>query len=163
MREPLPPIPFAEIVAQAVPLTLEICQRWLPGGRVVGREYTVINPTRADRKPGSFRVNIDTGAWADFAVPDARGRDAISLGCYLFGWSRVESARHVARLVGHPFGDPPTRCGWADSQPDQKPDNTAATDNRRAEETAGLSWWRRCVLKLIHTLSRPLARRGLWR
>mgnify|MGYP001593388809 CR=1 FL=1 len=113
----LPPIPFAEIAGMARPMMLDICRRWVIGGRIKGREYITLNPTRSDRTLGSFRINIVSGAWADFAVPAARGGDAISLGCYLFDWSPVESARHVARMVGHPFGD---------SQPAKKPDNAAA-------------------------------------
>lgn len=46
--------------------------RWLPSGKLVGHEYDALNPTRVDRTLGSFRVNIQTGKWADFAS-DAKG------------------------------------------------------------------------------------------
>ena len=42
------------------------------------------NPTRADRRPGSFSVNTRTGRWADFATGD-RGGDVVSLAAYLHG------------------------------------------------------------------------------
>ena len=42
------------------------------------------NPTRPDRRPGSFKINLTTGRWADFATGD-RGGDPVSLAAYLFG------------------------------------------------------------------------------
>lgn len=49
---------------------------WLPGGRIEGREYCC-----ADIRGGlgdSFKVNLDTGRWAEFAG-DERGGDLIAL------------------------------------------------------------------------------------
>ena len=73
--------------------------RWLPDGRLQGFEYVALNPTRADRRPGSFRVNVRTGRWADFAT-DARGGDPVSLAAYLSDLSQVEAARELARMLG---------------------------------------------------------------
>lgn len=102
----LPPIPFKEIAEAARLYANDIVARWIPGGRMQGVEYVVKNPTRQDRKPGSFRINTQTGCWGEFSSAcSASGGDLISLGTYLFGWSAVESARRVAYIVGHPFGD----------------------------------------------------------
>ncbi len=38
-----------------------LLRRWLPDGRLLGHEYTACNPTRADRRPGSFRINVNSG------------------------------------------------------------------------------------------------------
>ena len=65
----------------------------------MGREYTARNPRRADRRPGSFRVNVNTGKWADFAMGDAGG-DVVSLAAYLSGTSQVEAARALADMMG---------------------------------------------------------------
>jgi hypothetical protein len=65
----------------------------------VGHEYVALNPRRVDRNPGSFRVNMRTGRWADFAT-DACGGDAISLAAYLGGLSQVEAARRAAAMLG---------------------------------------------------------------
>lgn len=73
--------------------------RWLPDGKSVGSEYVARNPRRADRRPGSFKVNIQTGRWADFATDD-RGGDVVSLAAYLGGLSQVEAARGLARALG---------------------------------------------------------------
>jgi hypothetical protein len=76
-----------------------ILGRWLHGGRIEGREYVVRNPKRRDRRPGSFKVNLDTGRWADFATGD-KGGDPISLAAYLAGCSQVEAAHRLAAMLG---------------------------------------------------------------
>ena len=75
-----------------------LLRRWLPDGRLVSREYIACNPTRADRRPGSFKVNVTTGKWADFATGD-RGGDVVSLAAYLSGTGQVEAARALAGLL----------------------------------------------------------------
>ncbi len=50
-----------------------LLRRWLPDGRLVGREYTARNPRRADRRLGSFLINVNSGRWADFATGDKGG------------------------------------------------------------------------------------------
>ena len=76
-----------------------LLKRWLPDGRLVGREYEARNPTRADRRPGSFRVNVGTGKWADFATGD-KGGDVVSLAAYLSGSGQAEAARALADMLG---------------------------------------------------------------
>ena len=55
-----------------------ILHRWLPDGHIIGHEYIARNPTRNDRHAGSFKINVRTGRWADFATGDVGG-DPISL------------------------------------------------------------------------------------
>jgi hypothetical protein len=57
------------------------------------------NPRRQDRHLGSFRVNLRTGRWADFATGD-RGGDVVSLAAFLAGISQADAARHLARMLG---------------------------------------------------------------
>jgi hypothetical protein len=64
-----------------------ILARLLPGGKIVGREFIAPNPTRADRRAGSFSINLRTGRWADFATGD-RGGDVMSLVAYIDGSHR---------------------------------------------------------------------------
>lgn len=73
--------------------------RWLPDGRCVGHEWVAKNPTRADRTAGSFRINLRTARWSDFATGDAGG-DVISLAAYLGGLTQGEAARQLARMLG---------------------------------------------------------------
>jgi hypothetical protein len=54
---------------------------------------------RADRHAGSFKVNLRTGRWADFATGD-RGGDPVSLVAYLEGVTQGEAARLVSVMLG---------------------------------------------------------------
>ncbi len=54
-------IDFAAVNAAALRVLPSLLQRWVPGGVVRGAEYTALNPKRADRRAGSFRVNTRTG------------------------------------------------------------------------------------------------------
>jgi hypothetical protein len=80
---------------QALPVLLA---RWLPDGRRRGCEWIALNPTRNDRKPGSFCVNLRTGKWADFAAGD-KGGDVIALYAYLRNIRQGDAARELARLL----------------------------------------------------------------
>jgi hypothetical protein len=98
-RQPLPLVDFAAVDRAALGRLPEILARWLPGGRIEGREYVVRNPKRRDRRPGSFKVNLDTGRWADWATGD-KGGDPISLAAYLAGCSQPDAARRLAAMIG---------------------------------------------------------------
>jgi hypothetical protein len=93
------PLDFARINMAALPALPALCARWLPGGKRVGREYIALNPTRADKRAGSFKVNLQTGRWADFATGD-KGSDAVSLAAYLFGLRQSEAADRLAGTLG---------------------------------------------------------------
>lgn len=92
-------VDFAAVNRAALGRLPEILHRWLPGGRIEGREYVVRNPKRRDQQPGSFKINLDTGRWADFATGD-KGGDPISLAAYLAGCSQVDAARQLASMIG---------------------------------------------------------------
>jgi hypothetical protein len=64
---------FRRIAEAALSNSETIVTRWLPDGRREGREWVAINPTRSDAKKGSFKVNLNTGAWSDFATGGAGG------------------------------------------------------------------------------------------
>jgi hypothetical protein len=72
----------------------------LPGGRFEGDEYVALNPKRADRHLGSFRINSRTGRWADFAVDGARGGDPIALAAYLADLTPAVAAEKLAAMLG---------------------------------------------------------------
>ena len=92
-------IDFAAVNAAALAALPALLARWLPDGRVTGREFVARNPTRHDRRPGSFRINMQTGNWADFATYD-RGSDVVSLAAYLAGTGQAEAARKLADMLG---------------------------------------------------------------
>jgi hypothetical protein len=78
-----------------------LCQRWLPGGKFIGREYVVRNPRRNDQRPGSFAVNVRTGRWADFASGE-KGGDPVSLAAFIFNLKQGEAARRLATMLNMP-------------------------------------------------------------
>lgn len=90
---------FEEVKAAAKPALRAIVERWLPGGRCEGHEYVALNPTRSDQKLGSFKVNLNSGQWCDFATGD-KGGDIISLAAYLRGISRKDALYKVADMLG---------------------------------------------------------------
>jgi hypothetical protein len=90
---------FQKINSAALHALPTLCARWLPDGRRVGHEFVALNPTRGDKRPGSFKVNLATGRWADFATGD-KGGDAVSLAAYLFGLRQSDAARRLADALG---------------------------------------------------------------
>lgn len=86
-------------VADAALASLEsLLLEWLPGGHREGHEFKALNPTRADSREGSFSINLNSGAWADFATGD-KGGDAISLYAYLQGVEQLAAAKYLAEKL----------------------------------------------------------------
>jgi hypothetical protein len=71
----------------------------LPEGRREGSEWVARNPIREDRRPGSFKVNLNTGRWGDFATGD-RGGDVVSLAAYLARTDQRTAAIKLAEALG---------------------------------------------------------------
>lgn len=90
-------IDIPAVAAAALPVLPALCQRWLPGGRLEGKEWTV-GSLRGE--PGrSLRVNVRSGRWCDFNTGE-RGGDAVSLAAAVAGVSQVEAARRLAEMLG---------------------------------------------------------------
>ena len=66
-------------------------KRLLPWGKVEGHEYIALNSTRNDSKLGSFKINLLSGKWSDFATGD-KGSDIVSLYAYLQGVNQYKAA-----------------------------------------------------------------------
>jgi hypothetical protein len=101
LHRPRSRIDFDTIRDTALRNAPAVCHRVIPGGRVAAGEYIVRNPKRADRVPGSFKVNLRTGRWADFATGD-RGGDLIALVAWRFDINQAEAARRLASLLSIP-------------------------------------------------------------
>lgn len=98
----LPPIPFQEIQERAAQVAEAIARRWLPNGQRNGGWWVCNVPWREDKHP-SFGLSLSTGRWKDFAGGE-KG-DVIDLYQRLYGGTKVDAAKAVARVIGHPFGD----------------------------------------------------------
>ena len=94
-------IDFQALKEFAQDRTLDILMAWLPDGRLTGKEYVSLNPRRDDVSEGSFKINVETGQWADFAIDDAGG-DLISLIAYLEDLSQVEAAKKLQQFLKQP-------------------------------------------------------------
>ncbi|MGY9049727.1 hypothetical protein P775_14195 [Puniceibacterium antarcticum] len=92
-------IQFVAVNAACLSSFSALLASWLPDGHRWGQEWVARNPTRADRHPGSFKINMKTGYWADFATSD-RGGDPVSLYAYLNGVSQVQAARDLVETWG---------------------------------------------------------------
>jgi hypothetical protein len=91
-------IDFERLRVVALRNARRICNCIIPGGRVVRDEYVVRNPKRNDRRAGSFKVNLRTGRWADFATGE-RGGDLIALVAWRYDVSQSEAARRLASYL----------------------------------------------------------------
>lgn len=99
----MPPgqIDFAQLAQAALSAAKRLVEQWLPDGHREGHEWKARNPTRNDRRIGSFSINLATGAWADFADDAARGGDLVSLYAYLFtGRDQGKAAKELAASLG---------------------------------------------------------------
>jgi hypothetical protein len=94
-----PPVSFEAVNRLALANASGVVAAMLAGGRRVGGEWVARNPRRADKSPGSFKVNLATGRWADFATGD-RGSDLVSLAAYLAGCSQYEAAKRLGDALG---------------------------------------------------------------
>jgi hypothetical protein len=92
-------VEFRKISQAAAARADAIVRRWLPDGRREGHEWVARNPSRNDHHAGSFKINMRTGAWGDFATGD-RGGDLISLAAFLFRLTQAEAAQRIADMLG---------------------------------------------------------------
>jgi hypothetical protein len=92
-------INFRRVADIAAASSEAILSRWLPDGRKEAGEWVARNPKRADHRPGSFKVNLSSGRWGDFATGD-KGGDLISLAAWLFNLRQDEAARRLAEMLG---------------------------------------------------------------
>jgi len=90
---------FAHTRQVTQPYISTLIQSILPQGKRVGSEWMALNPTRHDRKAGSFKINLHTGRWSDFATGDSGG-DLISLASYLYAMTPVDAAKYVCQIAG---------------------------------------------------------------
>ena len=90
---------FDIIKAAALSSIESVLNQWAPGGKRQGHEYLALNPTRSDSKAGSFSINLNTGAWSDFATGD-KGGDLVALVAYIEGKKQGEAAALLASFLG---------------------------------------------------------------
>lgn len=114
------PLPFDRIKTAALASIDSVLGTWVPGGKVQGREYLPLNPKRSDSKSGSFSINLDTGAWSDFATGD-KGGDLVALVAYIDGVKQTDAAKKLAGYLGLNIEQLVPAKQAVASSPDHKP------------------------------------------
>ncbi len=66
-------VSFQEIKQQYKQCPIEILKRLVGNGKIEGGDYVALNPRRSDKKAGSFRIDISSGKFYDFATGDCGG------------------------------------------------------------------------------------------
>lgn len=103
---------FPALNARLLSQCPDLLSLWLPGGRKSGHEYVCAN--LAGGRGESMSVNIQTGAWADFAS-DAKGGDLISLYAAINGLTQSAAFKELggspAALAPAPVTPPRTVLG----------------------------------------------------
>lgn len=91
---------FAQVKKASLAAIDRVLAHWLPSGKRVdgGKEYTAPNPTRADKRSGSLKVNLAKATWCDFATGD-KGGDLIDLVRYLDHSTDVEACNKLAAFL----------------------------------------------------------------
>jgi hypothetical protein len=98
-------VDFDRVNAAALRAADAVVRGLLPDGRREGSEWVARNPGRPDRRLGSFKVNLSTGKWGDFATGD-RGGDLVSLAAFVASLPQREAAIRLAESLGvDPFED----------------------------------------------------------
>jgi putative DNA primase/helicase len=92
-------IDFNGIKEGALARSRSLLPQLVPGGRFEHDEYVALNPSRADKNLGSFKINARTGVWQDFAI-GAKGNDIISWYAHSYGLDQGEAARRIAEKLG---------------------------------------------------------------
>ncbi|WP_417270775.1 hypothetical protein [Celeribacter sp.] len=90
---------FDDVNAAAAGRIKSLVEGWVANTRMSGDNLFALNPTRDDRKPTSFCINVRNGIWCDFATED-KGGDIISYYAYIFGLTQIEAARELAEQLG---------------------------------------------------------------
>lgn len=150
-----------DIASKALASIDSILSQWLPNGKASGREYKARNPTRNDKRPGSFSINLNTGNWQDFATKD-KGLDLVSLVAYLDGVTQSEAAEKVAVFLGIPLekglsdrGSKRTKSG-GNGEP--SPEKETAQNQHSASDSSNDGW--ACVMPVPnHAPPAPVAHR----
>lgn len=96
-RAPLPPINFKALADALLARGQPLLEAWLPGGKRNGHEYAC--GSLSGGEGSSCSVNLNTGAWGDFATGE-QGGDWLSLYAAIHGLTMGKAAVQVARDEG---------------------------------------------------------------
>ena len=88
---------FQELKQQYSKCPIEILKRLVGKGKIEGSDYVALNPRRSDKKAGSFRIDIASGKFHDFATGD-RGGGIIDLAAFVYDCDLLTAAQKLQQL-----------------------------------------------------------------
>lgn len=88
---------FQELKQRYSQYPIEILKRLLGNGKIEGGDYVILNPRRNDSRLGSFRIDIQTGRFHDFAIGD-RGGSILDLASFVYDCDLLTAARKLQQL-----------------------------------------------------------------
>jgi hypothetical protein len=162
-----------ELKAHAVDRLDDIIAQLCPGGRNAGGFYTVRNPTRDDRRPGSFVIYTRghrRGVFIEFANRDQEKGDVIDLVSYLLhngaGFKDKEARKRaldwIASLVGLDRLDGRSRAAAIESARRRRSRDEAEASDREARRARAADKFLHASRILSGTaVERYLAGRGI--
>lgn len=156
-RRELPPLPYSwrEVRERLQGRQWMVYDRLGLKGPHGNELFTPLNPTRADRHPGSFVIHTDQGregGWTEYGAPGTPSGDIIDLVVYCLRLKgRIDAYWWALDFLGLPREGHGGRVRReAESDTEKKAREQAALDHARAEEKArdakaakAFSWWRR--------------------
>jgi len=89
---------FNAINQAVLPSLRDVLPTWLRGGKQVGNEYKCSDLNGGSGQ--SMSVNTESGNWSDFAYPEHRGSDPISLYAAINGLPQYEAAMELSSIFG---------------------------------------------------------------
>lgn len=86
------------IFERAGNIGLPYIKTWLPDGYEENGQWVTLNPLRNDSNKGSFKINLTTGAFNDYADDEMVGKDCVTLYARLNGLTNFEAAKKILEL-----------------------------------------------------------------
>lgn len=90
-------VSFQKLRQQYKQCPIEILKRLVGNGKIEGGDYVALNPRRSDKKTGSFRIDIASGKFHDFATGD-RGSSIIDLTAFIYDCDLLTAAQKLQQL-----------------------------------------------------------------
>lgn len=93
----------AKLDAALLPQAEAVLSKIIGSVALKGRELLMLNKERGDNSLGSFKFNIDTGAWADFAAEDMSGHGIVGLVSKYFTLSTQAAIAKIRDELGDAY------------------------------------------------------------
>ena len=88
---------FEELKQQYKQYPIETLKKLVGNGKIEGGDYVALNPRRSDKKSGSFRIDIASGKFHDFATGDS-GSSIIDLTAFVYDCDLLTAAQKLQQL-----------------------------------------------------------------